>query len=251
MDRITARKEIENLTREIEKYNKAYFQEAKSLVSDYEYDQMVARLEKLESLFPQHKAKTSPTQFIGEAPSTSIRTVEHTYPMYSLRNTYEEAEVVRFVDKLKKMLPEATIDFFCELKLDGVALNLVYQKGRPTKILTRGDGVRGNDITFNLSLFKNLPKIENVNCPDHIEIRGEALMLRVDFHQLNQLYKEKGRAPLANPRNATAGLLRNQKIEGMLKANPPLVFLPLQFYKSTCRNRNSGKSHPNPTNLGL
>ena len=235
MDKAIAKKEITKLAKKIKKYNKAYFQEAKSLVSDYQYDKLLARLEKLEARFPLYKLPDSPTQYVGEPPLIyESPTAQHEYPMYSLSNTYQEEDVAQFIHRAKKKLPSQDIDFFCELKLDGVALSLIYRSGKLKQIITRGDGTRGDNITFKATLFQNLPtEIKVPHLPNQFEVRGEALMTKASFQQVNQRYQTRGQAPLANPRNATAGLLRNQKVDPKFQQIRPLFFYPYGLLQTT------------------
>lgn len=227
MDKAQAKREIAKLTEKIKKYDKAYFQDAKPLVSDYTYDQLVARLKKLEERFPTYQKPDSPTRFVSERPLIYMTSVRHRTPMYSLGNTYEEAEVVQFIQRIQKKLSNESIDFFCELKLDGVALSIIYEYGKLRRMVTRGDGLRGDDITFNAILFNNLQRtLEHPNIPAHIEVRGEVIMKKASFQEVNAIYEKNGQTLLANPRNAAAGLLRNQNPPAWFYKKPPLAFVP-------------------------
>ncbi len=219
-----ARKEIQRLTKEIEEYNRAFFQESRSLVSDYHYDQLLKRLEALEQENPHLRRPDSPTQKIGEAPSKHFPTRVHPHPMYSLSNTYETNQIRHFQERLQRLLPNEKIDFLCELKLDGIAVSLTYRKGIFQALVSRGDGIRGDDLTQNHRLIQSIPqKLQNPAPPEEIYIRGEVFMSHQKFHKLNAHYQAQGRDPLVNTRNGTAGLLRTKEIEPALFEDPPLT----------------------------
>ncbi len=230
MDEQQAKKEIATLTKAINTYNRAFFQEATSLVSDYEYDRLLLRLKKLEERYPIYRKHNSPTQRIGEKTSKHFPTITHQYPMDSLSNTYETEGITQFIKRIEKKIPDVPIEYFCELKLDGIALSLIYQRGKLQKIVTRGDGTQGDDITTNLSLLQNIPtKIVASNLPSDFEIRGEAYMEKNTLKKINEVYVQKSKAPLANPRNATAGMLRTKKPDESLKDLRPLIFCPYRL----------------------
>ncbi|MEM9738000.1 MAG: NAD-dependent DNA ligase LigA [Bacteroidota bacterium] len=222
-----ARRSIEKLTKDINHYNQTFFQEGKSLITDYEFDLLVQQLAKLEKTFPALKKKDSPTQKIGESPSKHFPTVTHRFPMSSLSNTYEEAEIQQFINRVQKLIPSATIAFVCELKLDGVAISLHYHQGILQRLVTRGDGTCGDDITANQSLIQNIPvRIDRANLPEDFYIRGEIVMPFKSFQKLNDHYATKGKLSLANPRNGTSGLLRRKEVDEAIKDLQPLTFSP-------------------------
>ncbi|MEM9569637.1 MAG: NAD-dependent DNA ligase LigA [Bacteroidota bacterium] len=230
MNPTIAKERIEALTRQLNNYNKAYFQEAKSLVSDFEYDKLLASLEKLEKAFPMYRLADSPTQRVGEQSSTNFPTVKHLYRMRSLSNTYEEKEIKQFVQRIKNRLPDEKIDFLCEIKADGVALSLTYVNNRLTQIITRGDGTKGDDITINTPLLRNVPLVlKSDQVFKEVTIHGEAAMPKAMFKALNNSYEAAGKPLLANPRNATAGMLRTKKIAEALKKKQPLTFTPYRL----------------------
>ena len=140
MDEKQIKAEIIDLTQKIHRYNYAFFQQGKSLVSDHDFDQLMERLRALEQAYPQYKQPNSPTTRIGEAPTAHFPTVTHPYPMHSLDNTYEEVDIEKFITRVEKNLPGQHVDFFCELKVDGMALSLDYEEGKLARIITRGDG---------------------------------------------------------------------------------------------------------------
>lgn len=212
MNEQQAKKEIERLTALVAYHNKLYHEYARPEISDYEFDQLVEKLTKLEQEFPLLKLPDSPTQRVAGAPSKNFATVYHQYPMLSLSNTYSAEEVKQFVERAQKLLPGTTINFFCELKFDGVALSLLYKEGKLDKVVTRGDGIKGDDITDNAKQIPTIPQlIKGENIPPAFEVRGEAFMPLADFEKLNQDRLSEGLEQLANPRNATAGTLKTLK----------------------------------------
>ena len=193
MDPKTAAQKIAHLTKQINYYNEQYFQHAHSDISDYEFDQLVKQLNKLEEEFPNLKSPASPTQHIGEVKSTHFPSAKHKYPMLSLNNTYNIDELKQFVTRIEKLLPEEKINFFCELKLDGVAISLLYKNGHLERVATRGDGREGDNITLNATTIQTIPlHIQATNLPREFEVRGEVFMQHKNFAALNkQLTKAK------------------------------------------------------------
>ncbi|MGB0356741.1 MAG: NAD-dependent DNA ligase LigA, partial [Cytophagales bacterium] len=234
MDEKKIKEKIKALTKKIHRYNYAFFQQGESLVSDQGFDQLVYELQDLEKKHPQYKQPDSPTMRIGEAPTTHFPTVIHHYPMSSLDNTYEEEEVEKFIARVTKNLPGQEVDFFCELKVDGVALSLDYAQGKLKRIVTRGDGKEGDDITINQMLLTHIPiQVKGEELPDTFTVRGEAFMPKTSFEKLNTYYATQGRPALANPRNATAGLIRTKKLDPVVKKMRPLSFVPYGFRSRT------------------
>ncbi|MBG9984004.1 NAD-dependent DNA ligase LigA [Aerococcaceae bacterium DSM 111022] len=174
-------------------------------ISDQEYDILYRELETLEETHPELITEDSPTQRVGDQILEGFTKVAHSQPMYSLDNSFNGEEVASFVDRVKKQLNEP-VSFLCECKIDGLAIALTYENGQLVRGATRGDGTVGEDITTNLRTIKSIPLklTENINA----EIRGEAYMPKAVFRELNEDRDEKGLVPLANPRNAAAGGLR-------------------------------------------
>ncbi|MEM7174146.1 MAG: NAD-dependent DNA ligase LigA [Bacteroidota bacterium] len=225
MDKEMASQRIEVLTKQINHYNQLYFQNAQSAISDYDFDQLVKELSELEAEFPHLKKDNSPTQQVGESPTKGFTTVWHKYPMQSLSNSYSLEEVKAFVYKAKKVLPNVHLTFFCELKVDGIAVSLLYKKGKLDKVVTRGDGKQGDDITRTAHLIDNIPlHLKGKEFVDEIEVRGEAFMSKADFQALNAQYKKQGKALLANPRNTVAGTLKT--LDPELVKDRKLGFFP-------------------------
>ncbi len=206
-----AKKEISELTEKINYHNYQYYQESKSEISDYEFDQLLDRLIALENRFPEFKYEDSPSQRVGGTITKHFETVVHQYPMLSLGNTYSEEDLIDFDKRVAKGLDGAAYEYLCELKFDGVALSLRYENGVLKQAVTRGDGTKGDNITANAKTIRSIPlKIEADDLPDSFEVRGEAFMPSAVFHQLNEQRAANGEELLANPRNTASGTLKMQ-----------------------------------------
>lgn len=205
------REKITELTDRLTRYSYAYYQEDTSLVSDYEFDRLLKELEDLENRYPQFRLPYSPTQRVGGEPVRNFKTVYHTVPMLSLGNTYSREEVAEFDARLRK-LTDQDFDYVCELKYDGLSISLSYKDGILVRALTRGDGVKGDDVTGNVKTIRSVPLrlARGGNYPDSFEIRGEVLMPRASFEELNRQREEIGETPFANTRNAASGSLKLQ-----------------------------------------
>jgi len=212
MDQKAAKKRIDELIEKIDYYNDLYYQKSISEVSDYEFDQLLKELEKLEAEFPEFKYDYSPTRRVGGTITKSFETVVHKFPMLSLGNTYSQQELVDFDKRVAKGLDGQSYEYFCELKFDGVAISLTYRNGVLVQAATRGDGTRGDNITNNARTIKSIPlKIrETANLPDEFEVRGEVFMPKEVFEAINRKKIEAGEERLANPRNTASGTLKMQ-----------------------------------------
>ncbi len=204
-----AKKRIEQLTRELQQHNYNYYVLNNPVISDYEYDLLLKELEELEKKYPQFKLPDSPTQRVGADITKEFKTVKHKYPMLSLANTYSEGEVTDFINRVQKAVGE-NVEFVCELKYDGVAISLHYNKGILVQAVTRGDGVQGDDVTNNIKTIKTIPLRLQGDYNDELEVRGEIFMPHKGFEELNKEREEIGEQPFANPRNAAAGSIKMQ-----------------------------------------
>ena len=225
MDRTQALKRISELRDLIEYHNRRYYQLDDPEISDHEYDRLMRELAALEERFPDVDRATSPTQRVGAAPLEKFSTVTHLTPMLSLGNAFSEEEVLEFSERLKRLLGDKTdVDFVAEPKIDGVAINLVYEKGALVVGSTRGDGFTGEDVTQNLRTIRALPlKMKSQpheRLPERIEIRGEVYLEKEAFRKLNERRTEQGENAFANPRNAAAGSLR--QLDPRITARRPL-----------------------------
>jgi DNA ligase (NAD+) len=206
-----AKKEIADLTDKINYYNELYYQKAKSEISDYEFDQLLEKLQKLETEFPALKQADSPTQRVGGGVTKEFETVYHKYPMLSLGNTYSEEELEEFDKRVAKGLEGDPYEYFCELKFDGVSISLTYENGFLTKAVTRGDGVRGDNVTTNVKTIRSLPlKVKGKKFPPAFEVRGEIFLPKTVFLKLNKEREDIGEEKYANARNTAAGTVKMQ-----------------------------------------
>jgi DNA ligase (NAD+) len=205
-----ARDLVDQLTQELNEHNFRYYVLAQPLISDYDFDMKMKQLEQLEKQYPDLAFSDSPTQRVGGAITKEFKQVRHEYPMLSLGNTYSEQEIIDFVTRVKKLIPEK-VEYVCELKYDGVAIGLRYENGRLVSGITRGDGEQGDDVTTNIKTIRSIPlRLRADGYPEKFEIRGEVMMTRDVFDQINEERVEIGEQPFANPRNAAAGSLKMQ-----------------------------------------
>lgn len=206
-----AEKEIRELTEQLNYHNHLYYQEHRTEVSDFEFDQLLARLVTLENRFPQYKQPDSPTQRVGGTITREFETVYHKYPMLSLGNTYSHEELADFDRRVAKALEGEAYEYFCELKFDGVSISLVYENGLLVRAVTRGDGVRGDNVTNNIKTIKTVPlKVNGKGLPPTFEVRGEVFMPKEVFSQLNKEREDIGEEKYANARNTTSGTVKMQ-----------------------------------------
>ena len=199
-------KRILELRKQLHEHNHLYYNVAAPVISDKEFDVLMKELEVLEEKYPQFEDKLSPTKRPGGEPVDGFEKVKHQYPMLSLSNTYNSEEVEEWMARAEKALEGEDIRYVMELKYDGVAISLVYDKGRLLKAVTRGDGVTGEDVTSNVRTINTVPLVLGDNVPDKFEIRGEIFYPFEDFERLNREREESGEQVFANPRN-TRGLL--------------------------------------------
>jgi DNA ligase (NAD+) len=206
------------LVDEINKHRRSYYQENSVLISDAEYDKLMQELEVLESEHPEFITGDSPTQSVGGSANEAFAPVEHLDRMWSLDNAFDDEELTAWANRV-----DAT-SFLCELKIDGLAINLRYEKGNLVSAATRGDGVVGEDVTNNVRTIKQIPqKLKGDNHPAVVEIRGEIFFGVADFAKLNEGLVADGKAPFANPRNSASGSLRQK--DSAVTASRPLQML--------------------------
>ncbi|MFO7569441.1 MAG: NAD-dependent DNA ligase LigA [Smithellaceae bacterium] len=228
MDLPIAEKRISELRKIIEYHNQRYYQQDAPEIMDAEYDRLMRELQDLEILYPDKNLALSPTQRVGAAPLAKFSPLTHPSPMLSLANAFSPGEIVEFDARLKRMASVDHIEYVAEPKLDGLAVNLIYENGLLTHGATRGDGITGEDVTQNLKTIFSVPLRMTSNpsfpLPDFIEIRGEVYMEKEPFEKLNSRRVEEGNEPFANPRNAAAGSLR-QLDWRITKRRPLNIFL--------------------------
>ncbi len=213
----------------LDQHNHAYYVLDAPIVTDDEYDALMRELQDLEARHPELISSDSPTQRVGASPSATFSAVTHKVSMLSLGNAFEDDEVVAFDRRLTDTLrqagmvePDRQVEYFCELKLDGLAINLRYEKGWLVQAATRGDGQTGEDVTANVRTIQSIPLRLKEGAPDVLEVRGEVFMNHVDFDQLNQAQAQRGDKVFVNPRNAAAGSLR--QLDAKVTARRPLRF---------------------------
>ena len=201
---------IEWLREVIERENHRYYVLNDPEIDDREYDRLLSELKTLEEQNPQYFDPASPTQRVGSDIVSSFEQRAHRYPMLSLANTYNAEDLSEFDARCRKELGE-DVKYVCELKFDGTAISLTYDKGVLTQALTRGDGTVGDDVTANVKTIKSVPlKLKGSDYPDFFEMRGEVIMPHASFERLNSEREQIGEQPFANPRNAAAGTLKQQ-----------------------------------------
>lgn len=205
MNKAEAKKRIEQLVEQLTRYDRAYFVDDEPLVSDAIYDQLFHELLNLETQYPDLTLPHSPTKRVGSEPIEAFDKVEHEVAMLSLSNAFSEQELRDFDRRVKSLL-DSSVEYVCELKIDGLAVSLLYEDGHFIRGATRGDGTVGEDITSNLKTIRSIPL--TIDAPGRLEVRGEAFMPKEAFERLNEARAQKGESLFANPRNAAAGSLR-------------------------------------------
>ena len=202
---------IEALTTKIHQLNYQYYQNSISEVSDFEFDAMLLELAELEKQHPEFMLSDSPTQRVGGTITKEFQQVTHKYPMLSLGNTYSREELQDFDERVRKGLDGSDFEYVCELKIDGVAISIIYENGVLVQAITRGDGTKGDDVTANAKTIKSLPlRLLNGDFPSRFEVRGEIVMPFAVFDAINAEREDIGEATLANPRNAASGTMKMQ-----------------------------------------
>ena len=230
---------IKQLRKELEQHNYRYYVLSAPTISDRAFDEMMHLLQLLETQYPEYFDPFSPTQRVGSDLSKEFEQIEHQYPMLSLGNTYSESEIRDFYERTARNLLEP-FEIVAELKFDGSSISLIYEQGMLHRAITRGDGVRGDDVTANVKTIRSIPlKLLGNDYPDKFEIRGEILLPWQEFERLNKKRQQQDEPLFANPRNAASGTLKQQ--------NPAIVAerrLDAYFYYLL------GKSLPDDTHFG-
>jgi DNA ligase (NAD+) len=198
---------MERLRREIRRHEHLYYVQARPEISDYEFDQLMATLRRLEEEHPELVSVDSPTQRVGGAPVEGLAQVRHEIPMMSLENSYNEQELEAWYERSSRALEHAPQGLVAELKIDGVSLSLTFEGGTLVRAVTRGTGEIGDEVTSNARTIRTIP----LRLPDvtgSVEVRGEVYLARATFAALNRTRREEDEEPFANPRNAAAGAIR-------------------------------------------
>lgn len=222
---MSSKEKYRELIAEVLKHDIHYYMDARPVISDYEYDQLVKKLEEIEKNHPEWVNRSSPTQRVNEGVSKGFKQFSHRVPMLSLSNTYSREELEDFVKRIEKLLGRSNSVFCAELKMDGVAVTVLYENGVFSQALTRGDGRKGDDITENMKTIRSIPmKLDGSHIPDNLEVRGEVFMPHKVFEALNEEKKEAGLELYANPRNATSGSLKLLDSKEVAKRHLSAVF---------------------------
>jgi len=197
---------IQKLRTSIKYHEKKYYVDNDPQISDYEFDMLVKELGKLEKQFPELITPESPTQRVGEQPITGFASIEHRTPMLSMDNCYNIEELREFEERIKRIIPGEKIEYVAELKIDGLGISTIYRDGKYFQAVSRGDGLRGDDVSLNVKTIRSFPLI--INDPPEIEVRGEVYLPFKSFQKINKERSKMEQPLFANPRNAAAGSLR-------------------------------------------
>src|SRR5579863_273050 len=223
-------KKIDSLREKIRHHEYLYYVLDQPEISDAEFDKLMRQLKDLEAEHPELLTADSPTQRVGGKPREGFVKVAHSSPMLSLDNTYSEEELRAWECRVHELSGRKEIDYVCELKLDGMSLALIYQDGKLLRGITRGDGTVGEDVTLNVRTVRSVPlsipkgKLEKAGIPEDFEVRGELLMPTAAFKKVNEERESKGLATFANPRNFTAGTVR--QLNANVTAERHMDFFP-------------------------
>ncbi len=220
----SAASRIAELRRQLNEYNYRYHVLDDPAVPDAEYDRLYRLLANLENEHPQLVTADSPTQRVGDRPLSEFPEVNHELPMLSLDNAFSETELAAFDKRVRERLELAEIDYTAEVKLDGLAISLLFRHGKLVRAATRGDGTTGEDVTSNVRTINSVPlALRLADNPARLEVRGEVFMTKAGFAELNNRQREQGEKLFANPRNAAAGSLR--QLDPRITSQRPLQFL--------------------------
>ena len=219
-----ARMRVEALRRDIETHNYRYYVLDAPTIPDAEYDELFRELVALETAYPELASADSPTHRVGGAPLEEFPQVTHRTPMLSLNNAFTEEDAAGFDRRVREALSKDEVEYAMEPKFDGLAISLLYDRGRLVQGATRGDGYTGEDVTANLRTVRSIPlKLRGARPPALVEVRGEIIMYKADFERMNARQRERAEKEFANPRNAAAGAVR--QLDPKITAQRPLRFL--------------------------
>ena len=206
----SAKQNIEKLRDELHLHNYYYYVLDKPVISDFDFDMKLKDLIKLENKYPEFNDSNSPTFRVGGSIIKNFNTVKHQFPMYSLDNSYSKEDLEDWNDRVFKNIGDENLQYLCELKFDGVSINLTYENGKLTKAVTRGDGIQGDDVTENIKTIKTIPLKLKGSYPAKFQIRGEIVIEKSDFLKMNEKRLEESLEPYMNPRNTASGSLKLQ-----------------------------------------
>ena len=202
--------QIQSLRDELNQHNHNYYVLDKPTISDFEFDQLLKKLQDLEAQHPEFFDENSPTQRVGGMVTKNFETIKHEYRMYSLDNSYSIEDLQDWETRIQKVLGDVPLEYTCELKYDGASISISYENGRLVRAVTRGDGFQGDDVTNNIKTIKAVPIHLKGDFPDKFDIRGEIILPFAGFEKMNQELIEIGETPYSNPRNTASGSLKLQ-----------------------------------------
>ena len=211
------KEKIQQLREELNQHNYNYYVLDNPTISDYEFDQKLKELQTLEQTYPEFYDENSPTVRVGGTITKSFPTVVHEYRMYSLDNSYSKEDLEEWEQRIIKTLGSDQINFTCELKYDGASIDLLYENGKLKQATTRGDGIQGDDITANVRTIRSVPLQLKGDYPERFYIRGEIVMPKKAFENLNKERIAAGEDPFMNPRNTASGSLKLQDTSEVAK----------------------------------
>ncbi len=239
-----ARERIAGLRAEVARHDELYYRRARPEISDFEYDRLKRELADLEARFPRLQAADSPTQRVGDDRLAGFAVYRHRLPMQSLDNTYSDAELRAFHQRLVKLFGVEDLAYVVEPKIDGIAVSLTYEQGALVRAVTRGSGVEGDDITANVLTIRSLPPRlkapRGARVPDLIEIRGEIYMTLAEFERINREREEAGEALFANPRNLTAGTIKQLDTREVARRKLEIVLYGFGYWEPAAADTQSG-----------
>ena len=239
-----ARQRIADLRAQVARHDELYYRQAKPEITDFEYDRLKRELADLETQFPQFKAADSPTTRVGDDRLEGFATYRHRQPLQSLDNTYSEADLRAFHQRLVKLFGREDLAYVVEPKIDGIAVSLTYEKGAFVRAITRGSGFEGDDITANAKTIRTLPSrlkaARGARLPDVIEIRGEIYMTLAEFERINREREEAGEVLYANPRNLTAGTIKQLDPREVARRKLEIVLYGVGFCEPAVMETQSG-----------
>lgn len=209
MDKNKIQEEIHGLVKVLNEHNYNYYVLSNPIISDYEFDKLLKKLQGLELKYPEFADPNSPTKRVGGDITKKFATVKHRFPMLSLGNSYSKEEVVEFEKRIHKLV-DTDVEYVCELKYDGVAISISYKNGKLIQAITRGDGTQGEDVTANVRTIKSIPLQLKGDFPDDFDIRGEIVFTHENFNRLNEERRDAGEPEFANPRNTASGTIKMQ-----------------------------------------
>ncbi|MDQ3261462.1 MAG: NAD-dependent DNA ligase LigA [Pseudomonadota bacterium] len=205
----SSKQRADALRNDLNQHSYAYYVLDHPTIPDVEYDRLFRELQALEKKYPELIVSDSPTQRVGDAPLTAFAPARHRLPMLSLNNAFSDDDILAFDKRVRDTLDVGELDYFCELKFDGLAVNLTYERGVFVCGATRGDGATGEDVTANLRTINTIPlRLSEPAAPELLEVRGEVIMFKKDFAEMNRRQRDAGEKEFVNPRNAAAGALR-------------------------------------------